>query len=120
MVSLKQRTDHLELIEEEGLREVLAVERRAQSILRDAEAEAQRIVASAQQRAAELKAAAEAEARQQAEEALAAAAAQIEGEVEALCAEAQQHADEWSQHAAARFDRALAFVLRLVTLSEAK
>ncbi|HHX44829.1 MAG TPA: hypothetical protein GX714_12715, partial [Chloroflexi bacterium] len=51
MESLSKRTAHLEGVEEEGLREVLAIERQAQSILRDAEAEAQRIVSDAQQRA---------------------------------------------------------------------
>ena len=120
MVSSKQRTDHLELVEEEGLHEVLAIERQVQSILRDAEAEAQRIIATAQQQTNELKAAAEAEARREAEQLMTKAAEETRHEIETLLAEAQHHAEEWDQHARACFEDALAFVLRLVTLSEAK
>jgi len=114
-----RKRNRTEGFEEDALREVLAIERRVQGILKDAEAEAHRIVAAAKQQAQERRAAAEAEAREQAQAALQAARTTTEQQVGEIQAQAERDADTWEHNALARFDEAVDYVIQIIVLKEA-
>ncbi len=118
MVTLSDREKRVERFEEDALREVLAIERQAQGILSDAEAEAKRINAAAQQRIEEIKAEAEKQGQEQAEIALRESLAELEAQTHAIQKEAEHAAEEWVQAAQPRLDEAVAYVLGVVTLRE--
>ena len=101
---LVRRQDRSEGFGEEALEEILAIERQAQGIVRDAEAEAARIVEKAQRQAQEMRKKAEAEAKAHAQE--------------IIQQEAERAAQRWVQVAESHFQDALKFVLQVVTLSD--
>ena len=115
---LVRRQDRSEDFGEEALEEILAIERQAQGIVRDAEAEAARIVEKAQHQAQEMKEKAEAEAKAHAQEIIQQGLTQIEEETKAIQQEAERTAQRWVQVAESHFQDALNFVLRVVTLSD--
>lgn len=104
--------------EEDALREVLAIERRVQGILKDADAEANRIVAAARQQARERRETAEAEAREQAQTALRDARAETEQQAREIEAQAEAEAGTWERNAMANYGQALEYILQIVTLRE--
>ena len=107
-----------ERFEEDALREILTIERQAQGIISDAEAEAQRIVITAQQRVRELKAKAEAEAEGHAEAALGQATSEMEQEARAIQEQAEQDVRLWLREAEKHYSEALAYILDVITLNE--
>ena len=107
-----------ERFEEDALREILTIERQAQGIISDAEAEAQRIVITAQQRVRELKAKAEAEAEGHAEAALGQATSEMEQEARAIQEQAEQDVRLWLREAEKHYGEALAYILDVITLNE--
>jgi vacuolar-type H+-ATPase subunit H len=118
MVTLNGREKRVERFEEDALREVLAIERQAQGILNDAEAEAKKISAAAQQRIEEIKAEAEKQGQEQAGIALRESLAELEAQTHTIQKEAERAAEEWVQAAQPRLDEAVAYVLGVVTLRE--
>jgi vacuolar-type H+-ATPase subunit H len=104
-----------ERFEEEALREILAVERQAQGIIHDAEAETQRIALTAQQRARDLKAQAQVQSQELAELALRQATSAIEQETWAIQQQADDEAQNWIREAETHYANALAHILDVIT-----
>jgi vacuolar-type H+-ATPase subunit H len=118
MDMLVGRDSGVEAFEEDALREVLAMERQAQGIIQDAEAEAQRIVALAKQRAQEMKRSAEVETAEKEQATLRQAYEDIEQEASAIEVAADDAAKAWLATAQTCFDAAVSYVLGAVTLGE--
>ncbi|MHB1295567.1 MAG: hypothetical protein ACYC4R_11290 [Anaerolineae bacterium] len=116
MFSSSGKRNRSEGFEEDALREVLAVEARAEGIVRDAQAEGQRIVASAKQKAQEIRSAAEAQAQADAEAGLRNALAEIEQQTKEIDEQSQREAERWLQTAESHFDHALSYLLDVITL----
>lgn len=106
--------------EEDALQEVLAIEKQAQGILRDADAEAQRIIAEAREKAQELNAAAETEAKEEARVAVRKSLEDLEQQIHTIGEQANRDAETWFRAANIHYEAGLAYVLELVTMSEAQ
>jgi vacuolar-type H+-ATPase subunit H len=109
-----------DLFEEGALQEVLAIESRAEGIVRDAEAEAEHIVRDAEQEADGIKAQAVAEADARREKTL----QQVAAEIEAQTADIQRHTEAevqaWAEAAEENFDQVLTFVVNLTARGQAQ
>jgi len=106
--------------EEDALQEVLAIEKQAQGILRDADAEAQRIIAEAREKAQELKAAAETEAKKEAHVAGQKSLEDLEQQIHSISEQANRDAETWFRAASTHYEAGLAYVLERVAMSEAQ
>jgi len=105
-------------VELEGtLRDVLNIEKQAQTVIHNAEVEAQQIVSDAQKRASEMKAQAQARENEQADISVREALKDIQHEVQKIQGQAEQHAEEWARMAEGHMERSLAYVLGIVTLN---
>jgi vacuolar-type H+-ATPase subunit H len=108
-----------DLFEEGALQDVLAIESRAEGIVRDAEAEAERIVRDAQREAEAVRARAVAEADSRREGTMRQSTLQSESESGEILRQAEEQARAWAQTAEARFEQVLGLVVDLITCNRA-
>ena len=108
-----------DLFEEGALQEVLAIESRAEGIVRDAEAEAEHIVGDAVREADAIKAQAVAEADARRERTLQDVVAEIEAQTADIERHTQAEVEAWAQAAEENFDRVVAFVVDISARGQA-
>ena len=109
-----------DLFEEGALQEVLAIESRAEGIVRDAEAEAEHIVRDAEREADAIKAQAVAEADARRERTLQDVIAEIEAQTADIDRHTQAEVQAWSEAAGENFDEVLAYVVNVTARGQAE
>lgn len=115
-----RRQDQVDdLFEEGALQEVLAIESRAEGIVRDAEAEAERIVRDAQREAEAVRARAVAEADERREGTMQQTTTLIDAQTTETLHQADQDAQAWTQTAEDHFEQVLAYVVDVITCGRA-
>lgn len=118
-IALRNRTGQ-ESYEETALQDILAIEREAQGMIRDAEAEAKRILSRGREEARQRHLDAEAAARAEADAQLAVEFAVIDEVVAQIGREAEAQVAAWRGNAEEHIEQVVAWVLQVITLGGAE